>query len=70
MENAIGLKEFRMNVEKYAKVVQKGVPVVVMRHSKPIFRISQVEDENWEGVVDFTKIIKGGVNINDLLSRL
>jgi antitoxin (DNA-binding transcriptional repressor) of toxin-antitoxin stability system len=70
MENIIGLKDFRMNVEKYAKTAQKGVSVVVMRRSKPIFRISPVEEGNWEEVLDFTKMRKGGVNIEDLISRL
>lgn len=70
MENIIGLKEFRMNIEKYARVAQRGTSVVVARRSKPIFRVSQVEDDNWEEIIDFTRINKGGVDINDLLSRL
>ncbi|MBI2278668.1 MAG: hypothetical protein HYU81_01230 [Candidatus Brennerbacteria bacterium] len=70
MESVIGLKEFRMNLEKYARAARRGIPIVVMRRSKPIFRVSQVEDDHWEEVIDFTKISKGGVNINDLLSRL
>jgi len=32
--------------------------------------VAPLEDENWETLVDFTKIKKGGVNIKDLLSRL
>lgn len=29
-----------------------------------------VENEHWEKVIDFTKLRKGGVNIDELLNRL
>jgi len=70
MEQIIGLKEFRLNVEKYAKTAQKGSSIIIMRRSKPIFKITPVEDDYWEEVVDFTCIKKGGVHIDDILSRL
>ena len=71
MENIIGLKELRQNVEKYARDIAKGKSFIVVRRSKPLFRISPVGDEEeWEEVVDFTKVKKGGVNIKELLSRL
>ena len=69
MENIVGLKELRQNIEKYAARVQKGESLIIMRRSKPLFRITPVEDE-WETVVDFTKIRKGGVPLEELLSRL
>ena len=31
MENIVGLKEFRMNVEKYARAARAGTPVIVVR---------------------------------------
>lgn len=72
MKNAVvGLKELRANIENYITEVKKGKSFIVMRRSKPVFKISSPEDEDiWEEVVDFTKIKKGGVSITDLLSRL
>lgn len=71
MHNRVGLKELRQNVAKYVKRIQSGHSFVVMKHSKPLFQISPVDEEKrWEEVVDFTKIKKGGVDIDDVLSRL
>jgi len=69
MEKIVGLKELRQNVEKYTKEVVRGHSFIVVRRSKPLFRVGPLEDE-WEEVVDFTKIRKGGVNVKELLSRL
>ena len=67
----IGLREFRENTGELLKQIDAGKSFVVLRRSKPIFKISPVEkDERWEEVIDFTKIKKGGVNIDDVLSRL
>lgn len=68
----VGLKELRENIENYISQVQKGKSFVVVRRSQPVFKISSPEDESeqWETVVDFTRIKKGGIAINDLLSRL
>ena len=72
MDKIIGLKELRENMEKYVKCVKKGESLIVMRRSTPLFKISSVEDseENWEEVIDFTKVKKGGVDIKDILSRI
>lgn len=74
MENMIALKELRLNVEKYAQEVAKGKSFVVLKQSKPIFMLSPVEtnkkEERWEEVIDFTKIKKGGVDIDSLLAAL
>jgi len=72
MDKFIGLKELRENMEKYVKRVKKGEDLIVMRRSTPLFKISSVEDseENWEEVIDFTKVKKGGVDIKDILSRI
>jgi prevent-host-death family protein len=69
MEKIVGLKELRQNVEKYAKEVVRGHSFIVVRRSKPLFRVAPVE-EGWEEVADFSKIRKGGVNVRELLSRL
>lgn len=72
MQNIIGLRELRNNVGEYAKAVAKGESFIVVRQSKPLFKISPVtnEEENWEEVIDFTKIKKGGVKLDELLARL
>ncbi len=72
MDKFIGLKELRQNMEKYVKQVKKGESIVVLRRSIPLFKISPVEDkeDEWEEVIDFTKIKKGGVDIKDILSRI
>lgn len=72
MKNFIGLKELRQNMEKYIKHIKKGENLIVMRRSTPLFKISPIEDETeeWEEVIDFTKIKKGGVDIKDILSRI
>ncbi|MCK5416229.1 hypothetical protein KAI92_02260 [Candidatus Parcubacteria bacterium] len=70
MQKTVGLKELRQNMTKYTDKINKGETFIVFKQSKPLFKISPPEDEYWEEVVDFTKIKKGGVNINDILSRL
>ena len=72
MEKFVGLKELRENMERYVERVKKGEDLIVMRRSTPLFRISPVEDEaeEWEEVIDFTKIKKGGVEIKEILSRI
>lgn len=35
-----------------------------------IIRKLNTNDDNWETVADFTKIKKGGINIDELLERL
>ncbi|MDO8493405.1 MAG: type II toxin-antitoxin system prevent-host-death family antitoxin [bacterium] len=70
----VGLKEFRANVEGYINEVNKGKTFTIVRRSQPVFKISPVDewgDEGtWETVVDFTKIRKGGVPIEEILKRL
>jgi len=71
MRQIIGLKELRENVGMYADKVKRGMSFVVVRRSKPLFKITPIDDEeNWETVIDFTKMRKGGVPIKDILSHL
>ena len=71
MENLVGLKELRQNMTVYAKKVSQGSSFIVLKKSKPLFRISPVEnEEKWEVITDFTKIKKGGVDIDEVLARL
>jgi prevent-host-death family protein len=69
--NLVSLKELREQFPKYIEAVSKGRSFMVVKRSKPIFKITPIgEDEVWEAVVDFTQIKKGGVDINELLSRI
>lgn len=72
MENMIGLKELRENMNTYISQIKKGKSFIIVKRSKPIFKVSPLSEESklWEPVVDFTKIRKGGINIDDLLLRL
>jgi len=68
----VGLKELRENIDTYINAVERGRSFVVVRKSKPVFKISSLQetDELWEQIIDFTKIKKGGVAISQLLGRL
>lgn len=73
-KNIVGLKELRENMDSYISGVQKGKSFIVVRRSQPIFRLSPADtwgDEGtWETVVDFTKIKKGGVPIDNVIASL
>lgn len=69
MENIVGLKELRQNFEKYEASVKRGETFIVVKRSRPVFRIAPLEEEEWEEVIDFTKIRRGGVSVKKLLSR-
>lgn len=71
MESLIALKDLRLNMDKYASEVKAGKSFIVLKQSKPLFKISPVdEDSRWEEAVNFTKIKKGGVDIDELLKAL
>lgn len=70
MNNIINLKELRENMQEYAGKVQEGNSFVVFKKSRPLFKIVPVEDDLWEEVLDFTKVQKGGVDIDEILKRL
>ncbi|MDO8469445.1 MAG: hypothetical protein Q7S84_00300 [bacterium] len=72
MEDIIGLKELRGSIRMVERNVRQGRSYLVLRKSRPLFKIVPVggEEERWETVIDFTKIRRGGVRIDDILSRL
>ena len=71
MDQIVGVKELRENLEVYIKEVKKGKSFTVVKRSMPVFKITPPEkEEGWETVVDFTKIRRGGVAIEGILSRL
>jgi len=78
MEKIIGLKELRNNVAAYAARVSKGDSFVVVKQSKPLFKIVPVipettesyNDPNYKTLLDFTKIRKGGVPVEQIVRAL
>ncbi len=73
MDKIIGLRELRENTESYIKAVEKkGDSFIVVRRSKPVFKIAPLneEDEKWETVIDFTKIKKGGVPLEEVMAKM
>lgn len=72
MTKIIGLKELRENTDTYLAQVKKGHSFLVLRRSEPVFKISPIDEveELWEKVIDFTKIKKGGVALDQILARL
>ena len=53
-QSIIGLKELRENIETYISRVKKGDSFIVVRRSKPVFKISHPDkhEEMWEAVTD------------------
>lgn len=68
----LGLKELRENMQKYASRVEKGESFIVIKKSRPLFKISSIDEDEglWETVVDFTKINKNGVDAKRVLREL
>ncbi len=66
-EQIIGLKELRLDTEKYIKKIAKGESFVVVKRSKPVFIISKVK-EKWETILDVSD--EGGIPLKDLQSHL
>ncbi len=72
MKNSIvGLKDLRENIDTYIAKVGRGKSFIVVRKSKPIFKIVPSErEEQWETVADFTRINKRGVPAYTILKEL
>lgn len=73
-KNIIGLKVLRENMNDYISQVEKGESFLIMRKSKPAFKITPVDewgDEgHWKTLIDFTKIRKNGVPIGEVITAL
>lgn len=73
-DSIIGLRELRENTEDYINQINKGKSFMVVRKSKPVFKLTPVDNLNgegaWETIVDFTEFNKSGISAKDLLKRL
>ena len=71
MKNIIGLKELRGNMNNWINQIQKGRSFLVVRKSRPVFKIVPPEtEEQWETVANFTAISKNGVSAKEVLREL
>lgn len=74
MNKIIGLKEFRENTESYINDIKNGKSFIVVRKSKPVFKLSPIDpwgdDGVWEKVVDLGNIEKNGVLISKVIKSL
>ena len=70
----VGLKDLREHTENYIARVRRGKSFIIVRRSKPIFKITPVDewgDEGlWETVVDFRQIGAEGMSAKTLLKAL
>ena len=59
-------------MQKYTSLVERGMSFIVVKKSKPLFKISSVDEdeEAWETIIDFTKFRKGGIPAEELLAKL
>jgi len=67
----LGLKELRENMDKYVSLIKKGRSFIVVKKSKPVFKLVSPESEDqWEPVADFTTINKKGIPAEKILQAL
>jgi antitoxin (DNA-binding transcriptional repressor) of toxin-antitoxin stability system len=69
----IGLKDLRLNTERYINRLGRGETFTVVRRSRPVFNMIPFDEDNdslWETVVDFTKINKKGVSASEVFKSL
>jgi prevent-host-death family protein len=70
----VGLKELRENMDSYIDAVNKGKSFVIVRKSRPVFRMTPLDawgDEgHWSPVIDLTKVKRGGVPIDEVIASL
>ena len=72
MEHIIGPKQPRQSAGTYIDHARHGQRFIVPRRSKAFSKKVPVNeaDAGWEEVVDFTKVKRGGVRMEDVLARL
>lgn len=68
-EQIVPFKEFRMNAGKYITAMEKGASFLVVKRSRPVFRLEPVE-EVWETIGDFSSMKGGGISAKELLKLL
>ncbi len=68
-EQIVPFKEFRLNAKKYIDALEKGASFLVVKRSRPVFRLEPVE-EVWETIGDFRSMPGGGISAKKLAAIL
>jgi antitoxin (DNA-binding transcriptional repressor) of toxin-antitoxin stability system len=71
MDNIIGLKDLRENVDRYIANVSKGQSFLVVRKSKPVFKISAPDVDNvwktsYENLIENIKFLSSNKSLDFL----
>ncbi len=78
MSTLISIKEFRETLSNVADAVAQGESFLVMRHSRPAFKVEPLEEEEealdmpgWKTIADFTEGgKKKGISAKKLLKAM
>ncbi len=71
LNDVIGVKELRLNLNQFIDAVEKGRSFTVVRRSKPVFKITPLnKEEEWETVIDFRQSKNGSISGEELLKHL
>jgi hypothetical protein len=65
----VALKDLRQHAQSYINNVANVESFVVVKRSRPAFRMEPIE-EQWEPVVDFSGLPGGGMDIDEVITRL
>lgn len=72
--NIVGTKELRQNLDKYISQVNKGRSFIIVRRSKPVFKISPIDEWGDDRIcdtgIDLREINRQGVSAKDILKVL
>ncbi len=71
----IGLKDLRINMDKYIKAVDKGQSFTVVRRSKPIFAVTPLDEWGdpvgvWKPLLDFRELDPKGVEVEKIIAAI
>ena len=66
----VGIKDFQQHASDYSKRVQQGESFIVYSRSKPVMRITPVDEGEWETVIDLTEFRPEGIGLAELKRKL
>ena len=71
MQNLVSLKDLRLKLTDFTnRVLSNGESFIILKKSKPVFKIVPIEEETWETIVDFTEIKPTGVPLEKVKAAL
>lgn len=67
----MSLKDFRIKLSQYTKTIEEDhKSLLVLRKSKPVFRVVPIDHEDWATIADFTEISQTGAPVQKVLAAL